>query len=238
MMQFQWKNEWTVPSVVGVISAGVGVGAGFLLGRHKYRNNEIIKIVKSPEKEVPEPETFELAADAAFEDLKEHVGENAYREIVRQVTHTEVVVSEPEEASKEPVVVNIFTEKDPNDTWDMEAEVTRREVNNELIYIIHAEEYAENERGFSTTTLTYYTGDDVLVDEKEVPIARHERMVGELKFGHGSKDDNVVFVCNEELEAFFEIIKDEGHYSVEVLGVEIEEELNHSHEPPLRFRKD
>jgi hypothetical protein len=62
-----------------------------------------------------------------------------------------------------------------------------------------------------------------------------------LRFGHGSKDPNVVYIRNPRLEMEMEILRDPSSYEKEVLGETIEKraqtaDLKHSHQ--RRFRPD
>jgi hypothetical protein len=79
----------------------------------------------------------------------------------------------------------------------------------------------ENEPDHIQHTLTYFEGDDVLTDEEDQPINETDDTVGNanlLKFGHGSKDNNIVYVRNEKLDLDFEITRSKGSYIKEVLG--------------------
>lgn len=135
---------------------------------------------------------------------------------------------------------NIFDggEIPEGDGWDYATEVLRR--SKDRPYIISHEEYYNNENSWEQADLTYYEGDDVLCDLQDMPVADPDRIVGEdnlVKFGHGSKDENVVFVRNEQIECEFEITKSVGSYTQEVAGFDTETrgELRHSH-TPRKFR--
>jgi hypothetical protein len=87
----------------------------------------------------------------------------------------------------------------------------------------------------------YFAGDNILCDDKNVPIYNHDSVTGALRFGHGSKDPNVVYVRNPDLQAEYEVVRDRGYFQVEVLGAVLEEayeeqELRHSNHP-TRFRE-
>jgi len=135
---------------------------------------------------------------------------------------------------------NVFDGREPaEEEWDYEAELRIRAENPDKPYILHHDEYYENETEFEQATLTYYEGDDTLVDEKDVPVPDEDATVGEdalTAFGHGSKDKNVVFVRNDKLEMDFEIVRSNGKFSVEVLGFDDQEEseLRHSYSRPGR----
>lgn len=141
-----------------------------------------------------------------------------------------------EEKLADPVEVHrIFS--DTQDEWDYQEEVSRR--TDAAPYILHKDEFYANERDYTQSTLTYYAGDDILVDEQDAPIYNYKNILGELRFGHGSEDQNTVYIRSIQLKAEYEVIRDEGKYSVEVLGLEIEEnaretELKHSGDRKFR----
>lgn len=104
--------------------------------------------------------------------------------------------------------VNIFLNKLKN--WDWDKELSERDPSKP--YIIHEDEYAANELGFTQVTMMYYEGDNILVGPDEIPIYKHETVTGPLLFGHGSSVDSIVFVRNESLSMDMEILKDEDSY--------------------------
>jgi hypothetical protein len=135
--------------------------------------------------------------------------------------------------------VNVFTSTSDDD-WDYEAEMSTR--TSDAPYIIHVDEFFGGEMGFDQTTLTYYQGDDILVDELNVPIYNYQSYVGEMKFGHGSKDRNVVYIRNEALTHEWEILLSQDCYADDALEQEIEtqmesNDLKHSNSIP-KFKKE
>jgi hypothetical protein len=122
--------------------------------------------------------------------------------------------------SEEAQIENVFG-KDPK-PWDQEAEKAAR--TNSEIYVLHKDEFWRDEMDYTQTTLTYYSGDDILVDQDEVPIYNYRNVVGELQFGYGSEDRNAFYVRNHILKAEYEILHDRGSYAIEVLGLEYEEQ--------------
>lgn len=131
---------------------------------------------------------------------------------------------------------NVFDNGMPE--WDYASELNRRM--DQTIYTITHDEFFGNERTWKQDQLTYYQGDDMLCDQLNVPIYNYRKLVGEeLKFGHGSKDPNIVFIRNELEEIEFEICLDEGSYEAEILGLTIDDDytkddLKHS-AMPQRF---
>lgn len=93
-------------------------------------------------------------------------------------------------------------------------------------YIIQTEEFFEDRPEFSKVTITYYDGDDTLLDEREMPIDDANRVVGQDNldaFSSGkvsAKDDpHTVYIRNEKMSTDFEIVKEKGKYTVMVLGM-------------------
>lgn len=90
-----------------------------------------------------------------------------------------------------------------------------------LPYIISVDEFMEND-DFEKISITYYEGDDVLADERDMPIDDVDQTVGNdnlNRFGWESKDKNVVYVRNDRMQAFFEIAKDTRAYTEVVAGI-------------------
>lgn len=140
-------------------------------------------------------------------------------ETVEEVVEETIVVEGPDE-EPEAKVINIFYNP-AGDDWDYEKELEGR---GQQPYVIHQDEYFGNEQDFTQKTYTYYAGDNILVDDKDTPVHRHENVVGELKFGHGTTDKNTVYIRNPMLEMEFEILRMDGLYSEEVMGVHPEPE--------------
>jgi len=105
-------------------------------------------------------------------------------------------------------------------------------------YVISHDEYFQGEKDYTQVTLTYFEEDDILCDEKDSPINDTDNTVGDdnlKKFGHGSKDNNIVYIRNDRVEIDFEVVRSKGNYAKDVLGfVEHSEQLG----KPRRFRRD
>lgn len=150
---------------------------------------------------------------------------------------SEVPADEPaatEEELEAERTVNIFDSPgvpDPS-IWAEDKE-------NQRPYIIDHDEFMGGDSDYSQSTLTFFTEDGVLVDEKDMPVADNSRdldkFVGEdnmMRFGHGSNDPNIVYIRNDVLEAEYEVIKSDRSFSQDVLG------LKHSadHRPRRKMR--
>jgi hypothetical protein len=254
------KREWVIPSIVGVVSFGAGVAAGYF-ARIYQANREIEEII---EEEDPEDANFQLQfefdertrvfnhamQEASFimTQLKEGAqsfldqrADDMHRSMASHPAFRETEDGEIEiiPLVEEPVEIHqtIFSDNG-DEIWDWEIEKECRGPDEP--YIIHHDEFFEKEADmYSQTCLTYYKGDNILCDEEDTPLYGFERIVGELKFGHGSLDSNVVYIRNERLEAEYEVTLDHGYYQVQVLGQAIEDDLNRDVKHSVRkFRQD
>jgi len=136
------------------------------------------------------------------------------------------------EALPEPVEQNVFTDIPQTvDGWNWHKERSRRSPHKP--YVIHIDEVDEMEQ-YARTTLTYFAEDDVLCDETDdiLDKADRDRLIGEQnlnKFGHGSRDDAVVYIRNDHLETVFDVNLSDQSYSMAVRGIPTEtDELRHS----------
>ena len=99
--------------------------------------------------------------------------------------------------------------------------VDRSQRSSDHPFILSVDEFEGNDLDYNQNTLTYFEGDDTLVDEREQPITPHNGIVGEgnLKFGQGSNDANIVYIRNDRMEVDFEVVRSPGTYTEEVLGI-------------------
>jgi hypothetical protein len=270
-MNEQFKSIVTRPSVAfsigGVLGFTVGGGVTYILGRRKLEA-VVDRVIEANEQHIETLNQQIEAASNEAEELKEMNNNYALQaainrnivpagaipfrkpenseaighiqELIETDDGLEVTVELTEEGA-DLIHRNIFD--DANDDWDYEEERNNRSKHSP--YVIHADEYQADEMGWdSQTTLTWYEGDEILTDSNDVPIYNPHTVVGDLKFGHGSGDPNIVYIRNERLEAEYEVIREEGSYEIIVLGGDgtgIEDEyeqsdLKHS-KTPLRFRE-
>jgi hypothetical protein len=163
-------------------------------------------------------EVVEKDGEYVFQRTKPDIEEvTVEEEIVDEIVLDDVEVI----SVTEPIYMNVFKTEPDEDEWDYDLELANRTPH--APYIIHSDEFHSGESGLRQTTLTYYAGDDTLCDEADVVIYNASEVAGELKFGYGSKDANVVYVRNEKLGGEYEIVRDEGHYAIEVLGQSFED---------------
>lgn len=233
------RNQWLIPAVAGVLGLTGGGTLGYLLGRRRgaqKMSEQVMEMLSELRNSyaVP-PDGFKIDRKTL---RPQPVWVNKTNEILMDDAF-DVPLGQVEEVSlptQGVVVKNVFTIED--ETWDYEAERSTRE--GKTFYVIHHDEYVNDEMGFHQATLTYYAGDDILVDEADAPMYNFREQMDTFEFGKGSGDPNVVYVRNERESAEFEILLHLGRYEVEVLGLDIEEELSKDdlkHSVP-RFRMD
>jgi hypothetical protein len=179
------------------------------------------KIVSQPKPDLDEMAKH-LARDADKRETEAIIEANRYAEAAEAAEE----LAEREEAEAEER--NAFVDLPP---WNYDRELASR--TNEVPFIMHFEEYQQSECSHQVT-ITYFEGDDVLVDESDEVISKKDEVVGMEnlnKFGHGSFDPNVVYVRNPKLDIEYEILRHQGHYATEILGLNEEPNLEHSAMP-------
>lgn len=236
------RAPWVIPTAVGVGSFGAGFAAGYFVKKRQdsvtYYNVDASQLSFEFGATTADVERAKLEFDTDVESSGG--GEPERREPLEGISTADpkpdpstITVDEdalaalesPDEADEEDPVDTVTTTNvfaGALEGWDYDVELAQRK--SDAPYVIHKDEFFADEMGYDQQTLTYYDGDDILADEQQTPVYGHERLVGELKFGHGSGDPNVVYVRNEQRQAEYEILFDPGAFSREVLGIGIEEE--------------
>lgn len=166
---------------------------------------------------VTSSEGLSKVAEEISEEVPEHNNPNPGEGVAVEVTET--------------TTRNIFVDNVPltDDDFDMEEERLARR--NGVPYIVTREEYDANEDDYEQVPLTYFAFDDVLVDEDEKSIDNIEEFVGKhnlQRFGAGSGDSKVVYIRNELKEMDYEVLRSDGSYAEEVLGLTSDDHLEHS----------
>lgn len=247
-------KKWVVPTAVGVTAAAGGFVAGYIYGKKKGVDDLLDAVYEdyaTPDVKEEVDTQLDIFRDydpsgvyANLEDVDFDAQlklEQAIRDVNLEERLAELKVLRPEddevvvdytnvnpvgdilekvgELPVSPVIHNVF---EGTTEWDFDEELKRRAFN--MPYILHVDEFIQNESEFQQETLTYYAGDDVLADQMETPIYNYSELMGNLRFGHGSNDPNVVYIRNEKIKMEWEIIRHTGLFAVEVRGLEIEQE--------------
>jgi hypothetical protein len=223
MMDFYFREEWRAPAAVGAIAFGVGAGVGYFVCNRRWTKVGI-QVLETVEEST---ETLEKAA----EDIRK-----------QRILDFTKAMSDPDQPGDDAEIVMYQgepvedhsakhlakenpepeLEEDPADDWDQAEEESERSPDSP--YVIHKDEYFNQETNYRQTALEYFAEDNILCDEQRVPIYSPEKVVGRLEFGRGSGDSDVVYIRNEKLGCEYEVIRINSSYQLEVLGLEAEEE--------------
>lgn len=230
------KTKKVTVGLASAFSALAGAAVGYAVAQKRLEKayEEIVKnevnaakqfygaLYKTDEQYAsPEAVAEARLSNEALSALRKYTAGESDESIVESITDVEdgleVVVTTIE---RKEVVRNVFTDSniDVDDEFDYATEVAMRDSSKP--YIISHDEFFENTPQFNQVNVTYYEGDDVLADQTDQVIDDLEGTVSSdnLKFGHGSKDANIVYVRNEPLELDFEVLHSDGKYAEEVLG--------------------
>jgi hypothetical protein len=217
------KQQLIILGVTAAFSALAGAAAGYFVAMKRlearYADIATQEIAEAKEFYSILHKTDEYATpESTLENLSAKLTDDAVDAIRSYQGKAEDF---PEKIEVE-TVRNIFTDnvRDPQgDDFDYEEELKKRSP--ETPYIITQEEFFLNEPSNEQVSLAYYEEDDVLADEADKPVPDIHGTVGDdalHRFGHGSKDKNIVYVRNERLELDMEIARSKGSFSKEVLG--------------------
>jgi hypothetical protein len=216
-------NTTTVGYVLGGVAVGlvVGFAVGYRFNKEKIKA-EAFKQSEAEVEKIRELYQQKTVAAAPKPPVEEIIEERGYE---KPEVGYDRPLKPPVPGVVEPIVVvppRVVEEVLPSEgSWDYELEIARRVFNQP--YVIHQDELHEKQDEYSRVIYTYYAGDDVLVDEENGhPLPHADIIVGlnNLKFGHGSDDENVVFVRNDKLEQDMEICRTPDSYEETVLGLE------------------
>lgn len=222
------KNNPALLVGVGVAGAAAGAAVAYFVTR-KYMTTKYESIIESEvaqakefysalskkdDYETPEAAARKLGVETGLAEAPAKAASDAIRALKNYQPSNDISEEEPK-----AVVNNIFVNSQPIEDYDFEAEANNRDYSRP--YIISQEEFMENEPEHDQNTVTYYEGDDVLVDERDDVIEDTDGTVGDdnlTRFGHGSKDNNIVYIRNEIRDVDFEVVRSRGKYAKEVLG--------------------
>lgn len=231
------KTKKVMVGLASAFSALAGAAAGYTVAQKRLEKayEEIVKqeveaakefygkLYKTDEKyATPEAAVEARLGDEAVKALRKYV---AGEEVVESIEDLELDDGAIEvvktTVTRKEVTRNVFTDAridEDDDGFDYEREVAMRDSSKP--YIISHDEFMENTPEFTQVNITYYEGDDTMADQTDKHIDSWEDSISSdnLKFGHGSKDPNIVYIRNEPLELDFEVVHSDGSYAKEVLG--------------------
>ncbi len=215
---------------LGYLALGLGVGAaiGFYFG-HKFNREKIkAEAFKESEEEIAQlREVYQQKTIAltntdkpAVEEMVQGLG-YAVQIPEREQVPVQRPLKPPVPLPLEDLPENpVGTSKSKNSGWSYEEELTTRSPTEP--YVIHQDEYDNSQPDYSKVEYTYFTQDDVIVDnEDNQPILHAHLVVGldNLRFGHGSDDAEIVHVRSDRLNSDMRIERVDRSYEEEVVGL-------------------
>lgn len=223
------NNELVTRLALALISAGVGAAIAWYVAKEKYHREAVeqvqevkdyykeraaIDILDSDDVEVegddPEVEVEEAEEEEVFPDSEE------YKKNLEVYGRSNIAADHPDDMPQTP-----YNKKFTRPSGDP-------------IYLIPREVFYSDEDNFEKETLTWYAGDDVMVDFYEEVMTDYQGTVGDsfqdAFVKNGPTRD--AWVRNERLQVDYEITLHEGDYTEIVLGFTPEKEKI------LKFRDD
>jgi hypothetical protein len=201
---------------LSLLSVGIGFTIGFFSGRKRVK----LLIVRGENNELQQLTLFDGEDTIIVEP-----------EDVDDEDDDEVIVG------NDPSLITVVRNEDRG--WDQDEEESRR--SKDKPYILHVDEFIENESGYNQDTITYFAGDDIMCDSDDTPMYDYVELMGELRFGHGSRESHIVYIRNDKLGIEWEILLHDGKYHEEILGARLEaqarEDLKHA-QAVLKFRRE
>lgn len=211
-----------------VVSLAAGAAGGYFFAKKqltaKYEDLAKREIAEAKDfyKVLHKKDEFETPEKAAAE-LIPVVNGNEFSEAADAMKVYQGEVETKTETDVEVVVQkNIFTQirtqlSENDEAWERET----RNRTEEAPYVLKQAEFMAGELEYQQVTLTYYSGDKVLVDEREDIIEDKDDLVGLFnleRFGHWSGDEKVVYLRNHVKELDLEVLLHEGKYGEIVAG--------------------
>jgi len=218
---------------------GIGVAVGFGIGMKILEKRISAKYNKISEETIQEMRDHynkKIVAAKPKPDLDEAIQPTKNEEILIEERYSpeELQAIEETNAKFPPEPSNIFeNQEDNDDQWDYSQELKTR--SSDRPYIIHIDEFNQNDPEHEQTELTYYDEDGVVVDSRDQPVQNVHQTLGLdnlQRFGHGSGNPYLVYIRNEELSLDIEVNKAEGSFTEMIQGI-----IKHSEERHRRIKR-
>lgn len=119
---------------------------------------------------------------------------------------------------------NIWDDAKPHEDVDFDYTEEVRARTEDAPYIISKEEFLENVPDFTQFGLTYFAEDKIMIDEDDDIVVDPDAWVGmhNLRFGHRSEDNRIVYIRNPVFNHDFQVALSDGSYRAEVAGFDPE----------------
>lgn len=214
--------------LASAVSFSAGAASSYIFTKKKF---EAFADQEIAEYKAGYKELNDRAREIALENEKQKIDLSEYQNRLEDLDYTQIEEKVTPTAEKEEPVKAKTTRRRPSSQWDQEAEEAER--TRDKPYIISADEYFAGEEGYQQATLTYFEEDDVLGDTHDTHISNIEEIVGSdnLRFGHGSGEENIVYIRNDRLDMDYEVVLEKGSFAETVHGI-----IEHSDKRHRKFR--
>lgn len=206
------KVHIAIAATAGVV---VGAAGGFVYAKHRIesyyssRLDEVVAEVKRHyESKTVANQTFDTPQEAVKALISGVISEDELDEQYAEIAESNRVILETEQYDPSKIVSKNIFENPPKTEW--------AEHKPHPITLHEALESPEE-----ILTVTWFEGDDTMIDDSEVLIPAPDDFLGEDwkdYFGFESGDDDMVYVKNPKDGSIFEVTRDSGYYTVTVLG--------------------
>lgn len=207
-----------------LLAAAGGAVVGFWIAKVRYEKeayayaNERIEQAKVYAEERADRviEKFQAEAEEKTEKAKVDAVAKAFTEVFEdEDKQVDEVFSNPE---VDKLVVNYAGFSNPQSPTVVE------EGSESHIVLIRRKEFFEKEAddGYDQTSVTYYQNDDILYDDVGQKQLDVKAAIGSIRpswFGNEADDENVCYVRNTNLKIEFEVIRSQGSFAQDVLGL-------------------
>lgn len=205
-----------------ILSAGVGIGAGVTNKIMKAKYEKMMQVEVKGVKEYYEAKhsNDETTADElqpVRKPIKKEGNVTEYNNAIKQYNAPRKTMdgrlpehndSPPEDEAMDESMENSYNEQ-------MGRKYELSEVYGEP-FVISLQEFTEEMQQFDKLSISYYEGDDTVVDEDEEIIEEPHELLGDGAlncFGEGSEDPDIVYVRNAKLAIDYEVIRSPRTYA-------------------------
>lgn len=190
-----------------IFAAGVGVGAiaAIVLTKRKYElmvQEELDSIKKAFSVNKTEDEKISSEPE---EDEALHT-ENEMKEKPSLIEYAKKISEEEKYINYSSMSEEKETETETTENVEEPSEDTNKP------YVIEPDDF-DTIDGYSTVSLTWYDGDNLLADDNDEVIVDVEDVIGFESLNHfGDYEDDCVFVRNDRLKIDYEVLLDNRNY--------------------------
>ena len=235
------KSKAALVALASALSALGGAVAGYVVAKNQLEK----AYAELSEREIAEAKVFyskryKKDSYATLDDVVEGLEPEEYKELDEAVAAMRRYRGEgsvgpvayddvPLKPTSAPNIADEIhlDEDDEDEEFDFELEMPNR--TEDEPYIITHDEFMTNELDFMQDSLVYYEGDDILADKNDEVTDIDVIGAKNLRFGHGSHNNEIVFIRNHELSIELEVCHHDGSYAEVVHGyVDPDKELKHS----------